>query len=530
MDKPVIVINIDDTAFTQFQDRYNKYYESLETMPALWKDINAEMAVTNASMDKLANQAKAEKKPLDPRAETLDKAKTLRLKEDEKSWAKIQKHATTTSREVSGLARMTIGLASGGKLGSLGAGLGVAGAFGALYGAIESAAKSLAALNLQGRALNLAPGQAQAFTTAYSGIGASEDLLSKLASAKMDSTKWTPLLAAGLTPEQIQSEDPIELSESLFKAVRKGDLERGVLGGGQWRRGTGISNLIDDAQANRLSSYSDDDLNGMHAEYLKDVPKFARSQADADAGTGLKNHLAENWADISKSFDHAAIILAPQLEAWSDAATKLSKDVLEKLPGWLKKAEDFYDKDVAPVMPKLGTGGDALDDAAITVGRTLTDKDKWKALWSGVKNSGIKSGGASLKPAWDMDHPFGTWNHSQSADPAGDATGTDARHNPGNMRPRAARVFRRSRPTPRACARRTDSYSFITTATRSAPLTVSPTNGHRPATVITRANTRRSLLRAWALPRMMNWISTTPGCARNSKALFSSSNRVSIVT
>lgn len=430
---PIIKINIDAEEFDRFTERFYKYRESLEDLPAQWADQNEQVERTVASMTKLADLSKTEKKPLDPRIEKADEKKSLRLKEDAKSWAKIQKHATTTGKEVSGLARMTIGISSGGKLAGLGGGLGLAGAFAALYSAGVKSGNDLSNRNLTNRSLNLAPGVVTAYGKVFQKVGGGEDQLARFETAKMNPDQWQGLLAAGLTPDEIQTDDAETLAETFMQRGSQRFKEMPESVRGTWMRQTGVSNFASETDMNLASSYTPDDWAKMHSEFLTQRDKVADSQPDLDRGTELKTHLGENWDAISRAFDHAAIQLAPALEMFSDAATKLTVKFFDGIPGALKDAEDFNDKYIAPNLPKPFKGGDKLDDAAIDIARQVTDKNGWKRLWNGIKNSGIRSGGAPINPVWDMDHPFGVWRHQDT--PAGGTGGDDPRHNPGNMRP-----------------------------------------------------------------------------------------------
>jgi hypothetical protein len=405
-DKPIIKIQIDAEDFDKFADKFNAYREKLKTQPEEWKATNEEIKEMRSNfedagkaLDKVQQGAKGS-----PVTERKEKERSKRVKEDEKSWKSIGKSISGSYRDLSGLAKMSVGIASGGKRA-----LASFGALGAIYGAILASANGLAERNTQNRQLDVAPGVAKAYGKAYAKFGGSEQQLATFEQAKVTPSMWQPLLAVGVTQQEIQTDDAEQLAATY---LRKGGQKWESLpeyARGNWMAGTRQGELgMTVGSFNQAGSFKDQapwDLAQSDFEKYRD--QNADSQADLDRGTELKQHVGADWDAIVKSFDHNTAILAPALEKWSDAATALTIGLLNGVPKAQKYAENVWDQakknlDASGPLGHFGPG----DPNAPMIPQMPAIKDWYNGLHD--PNNPLMPRFQGVRDWWSSAHPFGT--------------------------------------------------------------------------------------------------------------------------
>jgi hypothetical protein len=387
MDQPIVKIEIDSTDFDSFSDRFNAYREQLKANPEAWASVNKEIGGTKSAFESAAVAFdRIQKGAENPKVPRVFEQLTKNAKESEKSWGKISKEIEKSSRFMQGLVRGSISFSAfGGAIGAVGA-LGAA-----TFGATVAATGSVAAQNASSRGLGLELGKESAFNTYFKRFGLSSSDLETMENAKSDVTKQTPLLAAGLTSQQINSEDAEQLQYDFAKRVGKQYSE--------WEKNSpafalsqasayGYTDIYSPDQLRNLGSYSaSGELDKAQDQFNSHWRQMGVDQESADKASGFDTNLAADWKKIETAFDSAALTLAPTVtklaDGFADAVSafanskEFASDVtefetavgglanaatqLEKAFAWLQKV----DRNQAGDQSQLGHGAwDAVKDYA----------------------------------------------------------------------------------------------------------------------------------------------------------------------
>jgi len=387
MDQPIIRIQIDAEDFDKFSDRFNAYREKLSNQPEEWKATNAEIKEMKSNFE---DAGKALEKvqagsTVTPAVERKEKERSKRVKEDEKSWKNIGKSISGSYRDLSGLAKMSIGISSG-KLG-----LGSLGVLGSIYGAVLASANGLAERNQQNRQLDLAPGVAKAYGKAYGKFGGTEQQLSTFEEAKVNPSMWKGLTAVGITPQEIQSDDAEQLAATFLRRAGQHWESLPEYARGNWAHGAGVDMFAGTAQLNQAGSYKDPkDWDQAQSDFEQYRQQDADSQADLDAGTRFKQHIGADWDSITKSFDHNSALLAPALEHWSDAATKFTVAFLNQAGPQGAELLNDIDSDTPKPPPADGVYPHTVDGGFRKFGDAA-----WKRIHAFENVGGIERNGTS---------------------------------------------------------------------------------------------------------------------------------------
>lgn len=434
-DRPIIKIEINSEDFDKFREKFAAYQEELKAQPKAWEGANESVKVLSSRFEDAAGAfERLNKTAVNPKfaGETgvFTKFQKSAL-ETRKDWQEITKQIEKSGKGLGGLARemLSIGKLSGGLVGA------AVGAGAALFAGTRSAASGLAGDNAKNRQLNLKPGVADAYGITYAKYGASKDQLSNFAQAKVDPSLWQPLLAAGVTQDEIQGDDAEQLARSyLQKAAKKWNSLPEGPARGSWLAGTRQDALgMDVASFNQAASWDDDDWLKSDADFAARRNKLALPQGKYDKGTDAEQDFETSSKEVGNALKGAFVELAPlvttltkkfadaisdfsksgQLDMYIGDATTAFKE-LDAAMAWVNK----LNAKINLVLPSIGKGSDGLDDLGIEVGKTLLDLDKWDKLGDAFSHTGgIQSGGAQPpRFGWDMSHPFGTIKGPGDAD------------------------------------------------------------------------------------------------------------------
>jgi hypothetical protein len=327
-DKPIIKIEVDSEDFDVFADKFNAYREHLKNNPEAWASVNKEIGGVKNAFESAGTAfdrvQKGAKDPAVPRAFDLI---TKNAKASEKSWGNISKEIEKSSKFMQGLVRGSINFSAfGGLAGAIG-GLGAT-----IFGSTLLSASSVAAQNSSSRGLGLELGKESAFNTFFKRFGLNSNDLESMENAKEDVTQQTPLLNAGITSKQINSEDAEELQFDFAKRVGKQYSE--------WEKTSpafaltqaqafGYTNFYSPDQMRNLGSYANSgELDKAQDQFNSHWKEMGVSQSQADEASAFDTHQAANFKEIETAFDAAVIKLTPALDRWSDAATKLSVSLI----------------------------------------------------------------------------------------------------------------------------------------------------------------------------------------------------------
>ncbi|CAN7227037.1 lytic transglycosylase domain-containing protein [Caballeronia sp. LjRoot31] len=405
-DKPILKILIDNSDFEDFRAKFAAYQEDLSHQKEAWQGSNDAVKILSSRFEDAAGSFdRLNKAAVNPKFSGESGVFTKFQKsslETGKSWTVITKQIEKSSKGLNGLARemLTIGKLSGV------AGAAVGGAA-SLYAGTRKAASGLAADNAKNRQLNLKPGVADAYAITYKKFGASNDQLPNFAQAKVDSSLWQPLLAVGVTQDEIHGDDAEQLARTyLQKAGQKwNSLPEGPVRG-SWLSGTHQDALgMDVASFNQAASYPDPaDWANSDAEFAARRDKLALPQGKYDKGTDAEQDFETSSKEVGNALKGALVELAPlittltkkfadaisafsksgQLDMYIGDATKAFKE-LDAAMAWVEKLADK----VSPQLPSFGNAGDALDDAGINAGHVAYDMGRLVAddqFQSNLKN------------------------------------------------------------------------------------------------------------------------------------------------
>jgi hypothetical protein len=333
-DTPLIKIPVsvdDDGGMDAFLAKLQAAHESIQALPDAWKDHHREMtsATRTTRSDPFEEFARASSDPkLTGQSSFISKFEHATLN-SRKDWAKIERSVETTHRFMSGLAQMAIGF------GAFARGVGALGGVGvAAFGAVAKASDSLADKNKSSRSLGLDIGKEQAFQSDYQQFGLGEGDLQSMAEARADIKRWKPLIAAGISTDEIQHGDLVDLTADFarkaseqYAAWQKAGLPAGTLA-----ETYGFNQILSNEQLRTGASYTDDVWQRQHQKYEEDWPRMAVDRQTADQATQFKSHLESNWDSITNQLEKSLVRLAPEFEQLGDAATDLTLK-------WIRAAE-----------------------------------------------------------------------------------------------------------------------------------------------------------------------------------------------
>jgi hypothetical protein len=403
-DKPIVTIPIDDSQFTEFLRKWDKFHTDLKDQSNVWQGINAQVSQLHANFTNAANAyaqmgaaasaaaqgmqgfntaAHAAAQSTAQINQNLGNARTVQAsnqvtkntKQNAQNWALISKSAATTGRWMSSISRMSI-ISGGFKLAKAGLQGSVAG-----FTTAALAYNNLANVNKDSRRLGMRPGQIQAFEDIYGPAGGSRELLAMMAAAKNDKTVGTPLQALGISQEDIAKNDPEKLAAMFLQRSGKMFNQMGE-NAGQWAQAMRLDNFASIQDMRLAGTYAKQPgaFDQMAEQYQKAYNRIKVDQEAADAATEFTKALKTARDELENNFGAALRPLAPHLVAFTEAAA-----------GWVKWASDLPD-----VKDTIGQFGSALDKVTAWInskGATWT----WGTL-SQDPNKPMLTTGANDKP------------------------------------------------------------------------------------------------------------------------------------
>ncbi len=218
-------------------------------------------------------------------------------------------------------------------------------------GAVANASRELGAKNLEARGLNIKPGTADAFEADYTDLGLKRSDISTFTNAKEDTRLWKPLIAAGLSVDQIKGLDPDELAIAFARAAGnqyKGWESQG-LPAAQIANARGFNDLLGNETLRAAGSWSDKQWDDTRAKYESDKQSFRIDQKTADQATAFNQKLRSDLTKFGNAFNTQLSKAAPELGHLADAATDAGINLLK----WF-----------GPKVAKLADGSADVIDAA----------------------------------------------------------------------------------------------------------------------------------------------------------------------
>ena len=375
--KPIISIDVDDSAFEKFFDLFKEYSAKLDEMPEAWETVNAAMA---GAGDALKDGAVSGREALALAAAQAtiiaDAIKDASKAQDEftRATGRGDKRLKEMGKTAASLGRTLLSIT---RLGLAGLGLGaLAGGFGfdALAGAALSRQRSA-------NALGLTPGQLASFqVNAQQFLGT--DALTAAAGAQVDVTKAGYLAALGIDFGKASRMSASDLAFDELKAARAAWLQA---------QRSGISPL----QMPAVSSYlalggSQGDIRNAAMTRLSDINAAQRATNIGAGGLDFDRQTAADWIKLKKAFDSAGFTietgLIRALAPLAPEIAQISTEVVKFINAFLTGPDlKVVVGDVKAGLHELGT--------------FLTTTD-WKKVGSNVAMFGAEIGVIADKFKW----------------------------------------------------------------------------------------------------------------------------------
>lgn len=387
---------------------FQKYQEQLAEMPEDWKKTIDAISDGAGEMDGFAHSSRSSKDFLmiaAIQADSISKAMAkatgvqdkfnVKAKDGAIQMGRMEKASKAMHKSISGMSTILL------KLGTVGAS-GIGSAIGAIYGATNQ----LAGQNRQARGLGLKIGQTQAFESNFEKFGLGTSDLSNVANAQGDVSKWRAMIAAGLTPEQIQNEDAEKLTYDFARAAsgKYREWQKSGMPAASMAQAYGFTDFMSQQQLRTGASYSDSDWQKARQKEIADAKRNEVNQDTADQASDVKASLKSNWAAVLNTFNDQLAAASPELKVMGDAAAKAATTLLKVAGPEVKKVLDAVEG--PPVSRDQASKDGGIVGGLATFGYALRDIFTLGSIKTG-QNAPIFS--------LDPKHPLGTFGKGGAA-------------------------------------------------------------------------------------------------------------------
>jgi len=330
--KSIITVDIDDSKFNAFYAMFQKYQAQIDEMPEGWekivdkiddagegmKEFSKSSMSTKDFMMIAAIQAGAISKAIHQATGVQDKFNT-KTKDGAIQMGKMAKFSKEMHKDISKMSSVLL------KLGALG------GSALAIPTAVFASVNKLAGQNLQARGLGLRIGQTQAFEANFEKFGLSGSDLGNIANAQGDPTKWRALISAGLTPQQIQSEDAEQLTYDFARAAssKYRSWQKAGMPAASMAQAYGFTDFLSLQQMRTGASYGDEEWQKAQQKTIEAAKKAEVDQGTADQASDVKASLKSDWAQVLNTFNEQLAAAAPELKALGDSAAAAAVSLLK---------------------------------------------------------------------------------------------------------------------------------------------------------------------------------------------------------
>lgn len=319
--KPILKIEVDDSQFDAFLDKYKQYGEAVKTAPAAWKDTETAVKSVSTGFEDAYNEfEKLNSLVVGPQfGKALSGFSQIGIS-SVKSWVSIRKEIEASAKGMSTLGRYALQFGAFGGI-AMAAGAGVAGI---ALGAVPGVAKSLSDENRQNHELGLTPGESQAFNDQYgTTLGASTADLGKIADIKANPAEWSKLINAthgGVGVQDIEHLDPIDL---WAKAAQKAGETYKSMGAnaGVWAQASGANDLFGAGAVRNASTRDPDWWNQQHQQYTDEKAKLYVDPKTMDNNTQFEQKWQADLSVLKRDFELAIQPLEPLLIKGATAMT-----------------------------------------------------------------------------------------------------------------------------------------------------------------------------------------------------------------
>lgn len=303
--KPIISIDVDSEPFQRFQKLFEQYVKDVKSTNAEWK---AMIANHNAALKPLTEFAHKASQAYDGLAIAIRGAHT-----------RMGALLGTTRSLLGTVTSITRSLL---KWGSIAAG---AGFFGA-----DLLANAVLGRSREARGIGLSVGQQSAFRVNQApALGSPDTVLSNVALARQDYSKWWALSSLGVNPYAAQGENPFDLTLQLEGRARALWNQHPNV---QWAEARGLTQFFSIEDLRRLGGMSDADFARMQS----------RTRADV-GGLGFGAKQTQEWQSLAIQVHRAGL--------------EIERVFVDNLAPLARPLKDLSQAIVDSIQTLLGGGG-----------------------------------------------------------------------------------------------------------------------------------------------------------------------------
>jgi hypothetical protein len=394
--KAIVDIELNDSQFREFHALFTDYQKKLESMPEDWAKVTGSIDDAGVGMADFSKSSKISKEFLMIAAiqanaitQGLQKATGAQDKFNTKTkdgaiqMGRMAKFSKEVHKDISKMSGVLL------KLGAIG------GSLLSFPAAVFASTNALAGQNLQARGLGLRIGQTQAFGANFEKFGLGSADLGNVSNAQGDVSKWRAFMAAGLTPQQIQNEDPEQLTYDFARAAsgKFREWQKSGMPAASMAQAYGFTDMLSLQQLRTGASYSDSDWMKAQQKEIADAKRNEINQGTADQASDVKAALKSDWAQVMNEFNGQLAQMAPELKTMGDAAAAAAVSLL-KVAG--PEAKAVIDALQGPPVSRTDAGKGGVVGGLATAGYWL--RDKIPGLRNAFSGSGSDSFGTLGAP------------------------------------------------------------------------------------------------------------------------------------
>ncbi len=428
--KPVISIDVDDTAFKRFYDLFQKYEEKVTELPAEWKQVDEAISGAGRGFHRNAKQTQTMLAGMAAATATIAEAinhanKAQRdfeatTKRSHSSMLKLGHAAKGVAGTVFGMGKWLM------KWGTLGgATLGIGGSIG-----LDDLANAAMSRQRTARGLGMTPGQNAAFSTYFNQFGNTDGIAANVANARNNvSDRWI-FSSLGIGNNALARDSNFQLDQTVMQRMQRVLQKLPRSEWANYAQAYGLTNLADLQTLRVLRHTSTGRMDAARAGATASVGALGFSPAVAREWTDLQIQMRKAGVQIETSLITGLHRLAPELTIISrDIAHWISAfatgpqmgKIVNEVENGLKVFAKFlaspeFGKDLHRLQSEIGTA--ASEIAAIAKGIYPYAK---AAGWVAKKTvQGADAVGHAAGAAWhateqgyrDVRHYLGMGNHN----------------------------------------------------------------------------------------------------------------------
>lgn len=360
--KPIISIDVDDSAFQRFLDLYQSYKDSLHELPKHWQRVGEEIEKAAGSTGDMTAETRSAVASL---AALSGAARSMAGSFDGAREAQ-GKFAEGMGRVIGGLGKITeLANAATGGMGRLGTAMHIAGKQGLMSGAnmissgntgmglfgglamtagvimlasgavLAGMAKFASFLGDTGysavgrwreaKGVGMSPGQAEAFRTYLNPYVEADQIAASVANARNDVTQRWRFAAAGISQNDLANKTNFDLSEEVVKNIQS---RLKAMPEATW---------LNQAKAMGFDAFmSEESMRRLRSAPVGDVSEALRKAAESRKDLDFTDKTAKAWIDLTTTLHKARMEIETGFIIGLQHAAPVLEDMAKNLGEWIK--------------------------------------------------------------------------------------------------------------------------------------------------------------------------------------------------